>query len=163
MNLRSDAGFTLIEILAVLALSALVIALALPMMTGGSRMEMRSVAQMVATGLRETRDQAIDANRPMAMEVDVARRTIVLDGRTRELGEELQIRLVTVRSEKISAERGAIRFFPDGSSTGGRIVLAAGDATSLVDVDWLTGEVRIRDGSAEDWDAPIVLEQVHFE
>jgi general secretion pathway protein H len=38
---------------------------------------------------------------------------------------------------------GSIRFFPDGSSTGGSISLASGRETHTVVVDWLTGRVRI--------------------
>jgi general secretion pathway protein H len=40
---------------------------------------------------------------------------------------------------------GRIRFFPDGSSTGGRITLRAGQRQWHVNVSWLTGEVRVVD------------------
>ena len=38
---------------------------------------------------------------------------------------------------------GAIVFFADGASTGGRVQLQAGDAAWKVDVAWLTGQVRL--------------------
>jgi general secretion pathway protein H len=38
---------------------------------------------------------------------------------------------------------GSIRFFPDGSSTGGRVMIAAGNEKLSVDVNWLTGRVSI--------------------
>ena len=38
-----------------------------------------------------------------------------------------------------------IRFYSDGSSTGGRITVASGERKYLVDVDWLTGRVSIGD------------------
>ena len=41
---------------------------------------------------------------------------------------------------------GAIRFFPDGSSTGGEIMLAGAAGTFFVRVDWLTGRIRIDEG-----------------
>jgi general secretion pathway protein H len=44
-----------------------------------------------------------------------------------------------------SERRGAIRFYPDGSSTGGRITVTFGRTQYLVDVDWLTGRVSITD------------------
>ena len=44
-----------------------------------------------------------------------------------------------------SDKRGAIRFYPDGSSTGGRITVSSGERKFLVDVDWLTGRVSIED------------------
>ena len=37
---------------------------------------------------------------------------------------------------------GAIVFFPDGASTGGRVQLALDDAAWQVEVAWLTGQVR---------------------
>jgi general secretion pathway protein H len=38
---------------------------------------------------------------------------------------------------------GAITFAPDGSSSGGRVVLRAGANAVTVLVDWLTGRVSI--------------------
>ena len=38
-----------------------------------------------------------------------------------------------------------VRFFPDGSSTGGRISLIAGEREWQVEIAWLTGEVRLRE------------------
>jgi hypothetical protein len=40
---------------------------------------------------------------------------------------------------------GQIRFFPDGSSTGGRIGLSRNDRRAAVAVDWLTGLVSVDD------------------
>jgi general secretion pathway protein H len=36
-----------------------------------------------------------------------------------------------------------LMFFPNGTSTGGRVVLAASDGRRAVDVDWLTGRVTV--------------------
>ena len=41
---------------------------------------------------------------------------------------------------------GAILFFPDGASTGGRVQHSAKKAAWNVDVAWLTGEVQVRRG-----------------
>jgi hypothetical protein len=42
--------------------------------------------------------------------------------------------------------RVAIRFAPDGSSSGGGVVLTEGAVRMLVTVDGLTGRVRFTDG-----------------
>ena len=39
--------------------------------------------------------------------------------------------------------KGAVRFFPDGAATGGRVRLLANGGGWDVDVGWLTGEVRV--------------------
>ena len=49
----------------------------------------------------------------------------------------------------IDETRGGIRFFPDGSSTGGYIALADDKTEYRVKVDWLTGHISIADRNAE--------------
>ena len=41
-------------------------------------------------------------------------------------------------------------FFPDGSSTGGRITLRSEVSAYRVDVDWLTGQVRVHAGAVDE-------------
>ena len=43
---------------------------------------------------------------------------------------------------------GAIVFFADGASTGGRVQLRVRDAAWNIDVAWLTGEVSLRRSEA---------------
>jgi general secretion pathway protein H len=57
----------------------------------------------------------------------------------------MAISLVTARSELDTDRVGKIRFFPDGTSTGGRITLARGERKYGVDINWLTGQVVILD------------------
>ena len=64
---------------------------------------------------------------------------------SRSLPRGLELKLFTAQAEVSSESRGAIRFYPDGSSTGGRITVASGERKLLVDIDWLTGRVSIAD------------------
>ena len=83
--------------------------------------------------------------------MDVEKRRFEIDGGTgRDLPEGIGVKLFTARSELLDGDRGRIRFFPDGSSTGGRVTLASGERRYFVDVDWLTGLVRVRSGDAGD-------------
>ena len=36
-------------------------------------------------------------------------------------------------------------FYPDGSATGGHIEVSVGDLAMFVNIDWLTGKVRVED------------------
>jgi general secretion pathway protein H len=146
------SGFTLIELLAVLFILALVAAVVVPSLGGGEVLELKSAARSLAAGLRHTRNRALNDNSSAAFAVDVAKREFQLpdEKRVRKLPERIDIRLFMARSERQSEERGAIRFFPDGSSTGGRITLSIDDARYLVDVDWLTGRVRIIESVVEE-------------
>jgi general secretion pathway protein H len=51
--------------------------------------------------------------------------------------------LVAGRSELIGRSAGQIRFFPDGTSTGGRVTLTGSGSRYNVVVDWLTGLAAI--------------------
>lgn len=141
------AGFTLIEmlvVLAILALSFVLMAGYRPLWSRG--LEIDTTAAMLAAELRLVRSEAIAANRAAAFELNVAgRRYRGGSAPTRELPARMAVELTTISDERQSSGAGSIRFFPDGSSTGGRIVLAEGSRRVAVGVDWLTGRVSVAD------------------
>ena len=60
----------------------------------------------------------------------------------------VRLTLFTTTQEQLSPGIGAIRFYADGSSTGGGVRLAQGDRRYDVLVDWLTGRISINGGEA---------------
>ncbi|MCB1718999.1 MAG: type II secretion system protein GspH, partial [Candidatus Competibacteraceae bacterium] len=64
--------------------------------------------------------------------------------------DDVTIKLYTAQSELLDGTRGNIRFFPDGSSTGGYIALADAKVEYRVKVDWVTGHISIETRNAED-------------
>lgn len=153
----------MVEFLAILVIVALVFSITLPTFTGSSTLETLAAARTVAAGLRQTRDRAITSNQTTIMEVDVKRKKIVLERQSRQLPQGIHLKLFTAKKERLGVSRGAIRFFPDGSSTGGRVTLIQDDLNYLVDVDWLTGRIVIQDGSPGDGDEAMLFERVHIE
>jgi general secretion pathway protein H len=146
---RRARGFTLLEVLLVRVIAAAGYVLVIRFTGAGvSGAELKSAARAVAAGLRDARGTAIATQEPAALSVDLERRTIEVTGaaRPRALPERLELKLYTAQSEVRDERHGAIRFFPDGSSTGGRVTVAAGERKLLVDVDWLTGRVSIKEG-----------------
>jgi len=142
-------GFTLLELLLVLVIAATGYALVVRFTGSGvSGAQLKSAARAVAAGLRDARGVAIATQESAALNVDVEKRTIEVTGaaRPRSLPDRLDIKLDTAQAEVVDEKRGAIRFYPDGSSTGGRVTLATGERRFLVDVDWLTGRVTIKEG-----------------
>lgn len=142
------AGFTLLELLIVLSLIALVAgALAPNLMAGRSGIALESAQRELASGLRKASAQAIATNDEVVFLVDLERRRYAIGQQA--LGppfdEELEITLLTAESEQIDARQAGIRFFPDGSSTGGRITLSNQAGARIVGVDWLTGRVSVDD------------------
>jgi general secretion pathway protein H len=142
-------GFTLLELLVVLVIAASGYALVVRFTSGGvSGAELKSAARAVAAGLRDARGIAIARQQSTALVLDLEGRSMeVGEGlRARQLPARLDMKLYTAQSEIVDGKRGAIRFYPDGSSTGGRVTLASGERRFLVDVDWLTGRVSIKEG-----------------
>ena len=142
-----EAGFTLLEILVVLVIGALAYAvvLAVPMRTGGA--ELKAGARAVAAALRQAQATAMSTRRDTLVTIDLEERAFLVTGEAnpRPLPKALDLKLYTAQSEVTSERRGSIRFYPDGSSTGGRVTVAMGERKYLVDVDWLTGRVSIKD------------------
>ncbi len=148
MNPRSQRGFTLIELLVVLLIMGALITLAPAAFHRiAPGLEMKAAAREVAGLLREARGQAIRDNRETAVLIDTEQKVYRLGkgARAHKLGAELDVSLVTATSEQLDDTRGRIRFFPDGTSTGGRVTLSRDDRKFDITVDWLTGLVAISD------------------
>lgn len=147
-------GFTLLELLVVLVIMTLMVALVPPLLSSvGLSTEVRGAARELAAGLRAARSEAVLRQRPVALNLNLAQRTATVDGSSRRIelpdDEAVEVRLYTAQSELIDEQRGSIRFFPDGSSTGGYIALSEGPVEYRVNVDWLIGHVTIEDRDAE--------------
>lgn len=144
-RLRSPDGFTLLEMLLVLALVATATTLAAMALTGGlDGMRLRGAAKEIAGQLRYTRAQAIASGLPQDFALDPAAHSWrAPNGRHGQIPESLDIRFTGAREAQARKGEGGIVFFPDGASTGGRVQLQAGTAAWRIDVAWLTGEVTL--------------------
>jgi general secretion pathway protein H len=146
-RLGASAGFTMLELLVVIAVLSLVIAIALPYLPQRSSVAtVQTSARAIAGGLREARSQAIHQSQPATFALDVAsRRWWLSSGRSGKLPDDLAITIETGRNLVRTSQVAMIRFLPDGSSSGGRIELRAAGARVSLAVDWLTGAVSAHD------------------
>ena len=146
--MKRDSGFTLLEIIVVLAIAA---AIYIVMLSGpigkANAADLKAAARTLASGLRQAQTAAMATRRDAVLTIDVESKEFVtsVDPQPRKLPENVELKLYAAQSEVTSERRGSIRFYPDGSSTGGRITVASGERKYLVDVDWLTGRVTIAD------------------
>lgn len=138
-------GFTLLEIMLVLALIALATLLAAAALSGGvDGLRLRSAAKEVAAQLRFTRAQALATGEAQRFVIDPgAHAWRAPKNRHGELSRKLAIVFTGAREARPAQGQGAIVFFADGASTGGRVRLALGEAAWQVDVAWLTGQVKV--------------------
>ena len=148
---RGARGFTLIEILVVLALIAFATTLAAVAFSGGlDGMRLRSSSKEIAAQLRYARAQAIATGVPQRFSIDPgAHRWQGARQRKGRIPESLRVEFTGAREAGTRAGEGGILFFADGASTGGRIQLQVKRAAWRVDVGWLTGEVKLSRVDAE--------------
>ena len=141
---NDEAGFTLIEMLVVLAILAVTATFAAPLLSAGAegvRLDMAS--RELVTALRVTRSAAITNNQQTTLMVDVDRRrfgsTVVPE---RSFAPNIEAKLSFATGIGSATSVGGFRFFPDGSSTGGDVTLSLQGKQAKLCVDWLTGTVR---------------------
>jgi len=139
-------GFTLIELLVVLTVIALIVTLATPMIQRAvPGVEIKTAAEGLRSELRLARSIAIRDNRETWLSIDVDaglyRRGDA--GRVRTVAPAIRLTLLTARREQIDETQGRIRFFPDGTSTGGAVRLRRDAYAYEVAVDWFDGRVSI--------------------
>jgi len=144
---RYQRGFTLIEMIVVVAIMGLVLAMvAARGPLGLHTLTARSAANELASGFRQARARAIADNRPVAVSIDLAgHRWRIGTDKPTELPRDLQIAVLTVAGQSAGGTAADIRFLPDGSSTGGRVELKDGRRRMRIGVDWLNGRVSVGD------------------
>ena len=144
-------GFSLVELVVVMVLIAALAALGLAAIGSGMPgQKLRGAARELAGELRYTRAQAIASGREQVFRIDVGARSWQAAGeRSGQLPEGIALEVTGAREELEMPQVVAIRFFPEGAATGGRVVLRSGEAAWRVDVAWLTGEVRLHRGEGE--------------
>ena len=146
MTLNQHQGFTLLELLVVLAIITLILAIVPPMLGNVlASSHVKSATRELAAGLKYARSQAINRQEEMTLSLHVDGKYYVVGKKRKRLDvpNDTTMTLITARSEQLSTKEGAIRFFPDGSSTGGQIKIKHASSEYIVDVNWLTGRVRI--------------------
>ncbi|WP_316228461.1 GspH/FimT family pseudopilin [Bradyrhizobium sp. SZCCHNR1039] len=138
------AGFTLLEMLVVLGIIALVVTMAMPLLSSSSdTLRLETASSEITAALRATRAAAIVQNTVMTLKLDVDHRTFgsaVVPKRS--FAPTIDAKLTYAAATRSASSEGGFQFFPDGSSTGGDLVLVSNGKQVRLCVDWLTGMVR---------------------
>ncbi len=147
MTAARAKGFTLLEMLAVILLVGIAAAaVSISVTQGLASARVRAASSELAGALRATRAQAIVRGKEQNFDVDT-RANSYRNVKQQEvrLPKGMRVSITSAREDQPNDHTGRIRFFPDGSSTGGRITLQSGKRQWHVNVSWLTGEVRVVD------------------
>ncbi len=139
---RGQSAFTLVELMVAIAIVGLLMAVTVP---GSIRMyesiQYRQAVRDVLTTLANARQLAVDRGRPQDVAFDPERGQVSLGEDTQQLPDGFQMS-VTTASEVNRQSLGVIRFYPEGSSTGGDVDIASPTGRGVrISVDWLMGGV----------------------
>jgi general secretion pathway protein H len=141
---RHQGGFSLFEMMIVLAILAMAMTLAPSIIAGLDGSRLRAASDDLMARLRETRNQALRRGSMAELVLDTSKllyATPVQPGFHRLPGivDKVQITPAALLQPGGIAH---IRFSGDGTATEARIVLGHGGSSTAILVDWLTGRVH---------------------
>ncbi len=144
--MRREAGFTLIEVVAVLAIVAMLAAVALPRWPQGTtRPQLEAYALRIAALLKADRNAALRARTRVSTLLSLRTLDVVSGAGAGEvqLPDDVSFDAIVAQTCSGRENGSAIDFLPSGMSCGGTIALARPGAAYHIRVNWLTGGVEI--------------------
>jgi len=140
-----NSGFTLLELLIVLVIIVLGFSVvAINASSGHRALEHKAAVRDIVSALRYARGQALMTHQETEVSFNLADNSYTVSGRDKvyTIPEFIEVTVVTAQSEITGEGQGNVRFFADGSSTGGRITLEREGYAWRVDINWLTGQIE---------------------
>lgn len=105
----------------------------------------QAAARDLVSALRYARGQALISRKQATIEMDLNENTYTVSGKDKvfTIPEKISVTVVTAQEELNGKGLANIRFFPDGSSTGGRVKLERDGINWQIDINWLTGQIDL--------------------
>ena len=98
----------------------------------------------LVAALRYTRGQAIVKGKQEVLLLNLDDNSYTAPGKSAvKLPEDMHMQLTTAEQEVTGGNAGGIRFFADGSSTGGHISVLQERREWRINVAWLTGDISL--------------------
>ncbi|MGV6808346.1 MAG: GspH/FimT family pseudopilin [bacterium] len=139
-------GFSLLELMIVLVLGAMLTGVVATSLSKGP--VLRKNARDVVSSLRHARSLAIMQQQDAVWRMNIEQKKFWIQSikqqRSRQLDESIETKVLTAESEVSSQSEAGIRFFPDGSSTGGKVELSYKEQHYQINVEWISGRVTLQ-------------------
>jgi general secretion pathway protein H len=143
---RHEEGYTLVELMVVLAIVALSATMLLPFAANRQPADdLRSVADQVAQAFRQAQNEARLANKSSRVVIDMKARELRFGAQTVAFPSAVTVTATSARSRS-GAATAAYVFFPTGETTGGSVVLQQGKEHQRIALNWLTGDIQVSTG-----------------
>lgn len=139
-------GFTLLELMVVLFIMVLGFSvIGINLSSGNNATAQQRAARDMVSALRFARGTALMSHREAAVTFNLNDNSYTVANRDKVyvIPESIKVTLVTTQNQLLGQNRGSIRFFADGSSTGGRVSLQRGETVWRIDINWLTGHIEL--------------------
>ncbi len=150
-SINYNKGFTLLELIVVLFIIVLGFSVVgINLSSGNDATKLKVVARDVVSALRFARGEALISHQEMSFIIDLAAKKYRVSRRDKvyPIPESVSIKVVTAKSQSQGSDLTGFKFFPDGSSTGGRITLKQGKSAWQININWLTGQIELNDKNA---------------
>ena len=126
-------GFAAVEMLVTVAIVVLIGTVSIFALGRTDRAQLQNEVSEIALVLQQARLQAAETGRPVEVQYSQADRSISTPTALHEFG----------RGVTSSTDSARILIRPSGENEGLDLVLMAGDLTRSVELDWLTGQIRV--------------------
>jgi general secretion pathway protein H len=131
----------MLAVLLLIAIAVTAVSMSVASSLGSARVN--AVSRDLVAALRYTRGQAIVKGKEQVILFNLRDWTYTVpEHAAKKLPEGMELRVRTAAEEQVDDDTWGMRFYPDGSSTGGRVTVVRGQREWQIDVSWLTGEVR---------------------
>lgn len=140
---QNNSGFSLVEMLVVLALLSIAIAVSIPYIrTSGQNIILKAEAIQLANYFRTAHTHASQSNAIVIVKLDRETGIWSADGfsKTFKLSSAIDLKALTIADEVSTANIG-FRFFLEGGNSGGRLVLKRDGDRVEIALNWLTGAI----------------------
>jgi len=146
---KQQYGFSLLEIIVVMVMIALLMGFfASGMSESLNKAKIRAVSKDLVSAIRYTRSKAVVKHEQKTITFNVKNKTYqVPRKKIVHIPDAIDINVYTADSEITDDTIGSIRFFSDGSSTGGWVKLTHKNRIWKINVNWLTGEITMVEGT----------------
>ncbi len=133
----------MIELLVCLAVVGIIATVGVPRLVDLSGQRLRMAARTLSADLRVLRSQAVRQRHATSLLVSKQGYTLLPQNQPWVCPAGVMLAMRPTLPNLLGSTSNTIDFFPDGSSSGGTVLLLRDNATMAVTVSWSDGSVRI--------------------